>query len=211
MAASITASAPCARIGQEQPLPPPRHRRFETLGRVARLDALGDVGLCRVMNMSNGGMMIETIIPLSCGDPVRISFDSTNALQGRVLWRVGTQAGIRFLAPIESLELIRKVARQDQIARPPRIPVNSAAWASSELGRFPTVVVNISQAGMRIGHSGNLSAGTKIRIALQCGLAACGTVRWSDGNLSGVELDRALPSEQLESARALGEPASRAC
>lgn len=39
-----------------------QHSRLSMLGRVVRIDALGDIGLCQVQNVSDGGMMIDTSI-----------------------------------------------------------------------------------------------------------------------------------------------------
>lgn len=182
-----------------------RHPRFRTLGHVGRLDAFGDCGLCRVQDLSDGGLMIETRIPLSCGDPVRISFDCTNAVQGRVVWRVGNRAGIRFLRPLESFVLIRKIAgdRWSESVRPPRLPVSCAAHVTTGSASFPAVVTNVSQQGMTICHPGDLRAGTFVDVAMPSGIRAHGTVRWSAGILAGIELCGRLTVEQLASVRQL--------
>lgn len=188
-------------------LPPCRrsHRRVSAWGRIARLEAVGDTGLCRVHNLSDGGMLLETAIELCVGDPVMIALDCTNSLQGRVAWMRRALAGIRFLHAIDSSKFIRKLIedRLSASARPPRLPVHSAAIATTALGSFPTMVGNISQKGMMICHRGDLLAGADIEITLEHGLAARGTVRWSDGFFAGVEFSGMIEPGQLESARRL--------
>jgi hypothetical protein len=114
------------------------HGRRDAMGRVARIDALGLVGLARLRNMSNGGAMISVHAPLACGGPVRISFDCTNSIQGRIAWSTGGRAGIRYLAPLDCAAFIGKVAsdRGTSAIRAPRLPVNCAAWAKVPEGAF---------------------------------------------------------------------------
>lgn len=180
-----------------------RDRRLNTLGRVARLDAMGGGGLCRLHDLSDGGLMIETPLELSVGDPVRIAFDSTNSIQGRVVWQLDNRTGIKFLRPIESTALIRKVMNEGSngSARAPRMSVNRAATVTSSSETFPTVVGNISQHGMNICHSGNLAAGSDVEVSIEGRLRVRGTVRWSTGMFAGIELVSSVPVEQLASAR----------
>jgi hypothetical protein len=179
------------------------HGRRDAMGRVARIDALGLVGLARLRNMSNGGAMISVHAPLACGGPVRISFDCTNSIQGRIAWSTGGRAGIRFLAPIDCAAFIGKVAsdRGTSAIRAPRLPVNCAAWAKGPGGSFPTIVSNISETGLKICHGGSLPAGTTIEISFGRDMKLAGTVRWSNGHFAGVELERRLAPEDLANAR----------
>lgn len=182
-----------------------RHRRLTMAGRAARLDAPADIGLCSVVNLSDGGILVETPIELDCGDPVRISFDCTNSVQGQVAWRIGRRAGIRFLIPVASFALIGKVAndRWDRVARPPRLTLNQQALVTSGSGSFATVVADISQQGMSLQHAGQLTQGLAVELAISGGAPIRGTVKWTDQSLAGVEMDGKLTVEQLSSRRGL--------
>lgn len=119
-----------------------RSFRFRIFGRIARLDALGDRGLTRVQDLSDGGAKIETAIELRSGDPVRLSLDCAHELQARVVWANGSLAGIRFLVPINAAAVIRDIASRAAtgVARAPRVSVHARARAT-----FPTRPANISQ------------------------------------------------------------------
>lgn len=182
--------------------------RFRMFGRVARIDALGDSGLCHVENISDFGMMVDTSISLNCGDPVRIALDCCNKVQGRVVWQRGSRAGIRFLQPVESSALIRKMLkdRHDGNARPPRLSVRSAARVTTATASFPTFVGNISQGGMSICHAGDLAVGAIIDILLENGASLRGIVRWSTELFAGVEFCAKLPVGQLASVQTWTSP-----
>lgn len=179
------------------------HHRLRMLERVVRIDALGDSGLGRVQNVSNGGLMIDSRIALTANDPVRVAFDCRNVVQGRVAWQSGSRAGIRFLQPIESSVLIRKVVgdRWEGGARSPRLSVSRAARVTSGSGSFPTIIGNISQRGMNICHDGHLVAGSVVDVAIERGVTLRGRVRWSAGLFAGIELAGTMTVEQLASAR----------
>jgi hypothetical protein len=178
----------------------PRHL---TPGRIVRIDALGHSGLCAVRNLSDAGAMIETAIDCSLGSAVRIGFDCTNGVQGRIVWRDGNRAGIRFLIPIASVAFIRKVAndRWTGISRPPRLSANAAAQATSGSNSFTTIISNVSQRGLGITHKGQLAIGMPVEVATTDGVRLRGSVRWSDGKFAGIELCGGLSAEQLLGAR----------
>jgi len=181
------------------------HCRLSMAGAAARLDAMGDRGLCGILDLSQGGVQIETPITLRVGDPVRISFDCTNSMQGRIVWSRGKKAGIQFLAPVVTFSLIRKLAkdRSNRVVRPPRLPVNGSALATIKSNSFPAVVCDISQLGMRVWHAGRLSPGSVVEIALAGSIRVRGTVRWSNGVYAGIQLSCSLAVEQLASMRHL--------
>ncbi len=178
-------------------------RRHPTPGRIVRFDAPGDRGLGAVRNLSDSGALIETALACALGTPVRIAFDCTNAVQGRIVWRDGNRAGIRFLVPISSSAFIRKVAsdRWSETARPPRLSVQASAEVRSGSTSFVTIVGNVSQRGVGVSHSGQLSAGMPVEVAMTAGIRLRGTVRWADGTSAGVELSGGLSAEQLADTR----------
>ena len=167
--------------------------------------ALGGSGFCRLHDLSDEGAKIETPLELSPGDPVRVNFDSKNAIQGRVVWQRGNHVGIRLLKAIESAALIRKVVddRWSGNTRPPRLGIHRRATATGASGCFPTVVGNVSERGLSICHSGDLAAGRQIEIAFESGVTVVGVVRWSEGLAAGVELSTTLEVDQLTPCRHL--------
>lgn len=188
------------------------HSRFRTLGCVGRLDAPEDSGLCSVMDLSDGGACIKTVVRLARGDAVRIAFDSDNCIDGTVVWQVEGSAGICLNRPISSFALIRKIAgdRWARNSRAPRLPTRIPAQVSSATGSFASTVLDISQQGMRLSHSGQLPPGAAVEIVIASGLNARGRVCWSDAQCAGIQISGKLPASDLASARYLTLQASAA-
>lgn len=183
-----------------------QHPRLNTLGYVARLNALGFVGMVRVDNLSNGGAMIIRSKSLAHESPVRISFDCTNFLQGRVVWSSRGLIGIRFIWPIDGGRFIGKVVndRLNSAIRAPRLPANWPGRVKSMAGSFATIVSNVSEKGMKICPGGDLPAGTSVEVTLERGTRVLGTVRWSDKIFAGIELSRRIAVDDLASKTLLG-------
>lgn len=59
----------------------------------------GRDGLCRVRNLSSGGVMLESNLLLSVDDPVLLQVKSGHRISGRVRWVRGDTAGIAFDDP----------------------------------------------------------------------------------------------------------------
>lgn len=181
------------------------HPRVRAIGRTGRVDTIGDRGLCRIQNLSHGGMMIETSMEMQRGDSVRISLDGKKFLAGRVAWRQGYRIGIQLTRPVDCFRLIRELAQghSNGLARQPRLPVASPAHAKCELGSFRTDVVDISRKGIKIRHARGLPTGLPIEIALRCGIDAKGIVRWSHEGFVGIEFSGMIAVEHLASSTCL--------
>jgi hypothetical protein len=198
--AMMRSASACAELSERR-----RHRRLTVAGCAARLDAPADSGLCNVLNLSDGGILLETPIDLACGNPVRISFDCTNSVQGRVVWRIGRRAGVRFLAPLASSSLVSKVAgdRWSGAARAPRLTLNQPAQVTSGTDSFAIVVVDMSQRGMSIQHRGEMPLGAAVAMVLDGSPPITGSVRWTHRSLAGIKLDGKLTVDFLSSRRRL--------
>lgn len=180
-------------------------QRFRSIGRALLLVAPSNSGLCRLHNLSNDGLMIETTVPLDTGDSVQVWLDQASTAEGRVVWSRANFAGIEFSRNIDAFSLMRKTADEHWagLARPPRLPIESIGSAMTSQGPFAIVVANISQKGMMIRHSANIVAGMEIEVFLESGLKALGTVRWSNQTLAGVEFSGKVTIDQLGRASEL--------
>ena len=187
------------------------HERTCATGRVAILDGADDHGLCRVHNLSDGGMMIKTNLTTCVGDLVRLSFDGEQAIRARVTWQNGTAVGLQFIELIDSRKLARDLAlrRWEGVARQPRLPIDSVVYVTNDVGAFTTCAVNISQKGIKIRHFGVTRTGSKVGLRLECGIETHGVVKWSDGGFVGIELARMIEVAALNSAANLGRLSGR--
>lgn len=179
--------------------------RLRSIGRPILLVAKNDSGLCRLHNLSNSGMMIETAVRLDTVDPVQLWLDHASNIEGRIVWSLAVFAGIEFLNPIDAFAVMSKTADDywAGLSRPPRLPVESTGRATTSQGSFAIVVANISQKGTMIRHSANIVSGTEILVSLDSGLKAHGRVRWSSQALAGIEFSGKITIDQLARASEL--------
>lgn len=172
------------------------HHRHEAIGLVARIDALGVVGLARIYNLSDGGAMLGVSDPPALGSPVRISFDCTNFVQSSC-WRSNGFIGVQFPREIACGEFIGKVARDRWNGKicAPRMSCDSPAQVKCSSGSFATRVSDVSEEGMKICPGGGLQAGTRVEITLRKELPLFGIVRWSVRNFAGIEVPGKIPAK----------------
>ena len=178
------------------------HSRIRAIGRIGRLEAAGDRGLCRVHDLSDGGMKIETSLDMSPGEWVRITFDGNEVLFGRLVWRQGYTMGIQLTRPVDCCRLVRELAdgHWNGSVRPLRLPVRRRAQLVSAAGTVETEVVDISQKGMKIRHPLGLPEGELVEIRIQRGFDIRGIVRWSNDEFVGIEFSGMIAVECLASA-----------
>lgn len=69
---------------------------------VARLDVDGARELCRIRNLSTGGLMAEASRTLASGSRVGIEIPCEGTIAGDVVWAKGLHVGVRFRSPLRS-------------------------------------------------------------------------------------------------------------
>lgn len=188
----------------------PREQRTVTLFLLGKLWHQGTDTICRIRNISSGGMRIETSIPLKVKDSVSIETRSGSYLDGQVAWARDCSAGIRFNTTIEHGTLLATPAMQDGKVFAVRAPRFSAAASATMRvdGRTSRVrIANISLSGCAIlasvlppkGRVGELTiAGLPPMKFAPC---------WSREGLAGLTFIDRLAFDDL--ARWLVEPARR--
>lgn len=108
----------------------------------------GRDALCRIRNLSSGGVMIECVLPLAVDDVVSLHLRSGDEIGGLVRWVRDGKAGIAFDDPGSSaLVSGTKVAPGSGIGHP---LFRRCAWAGLSAGhkRERVAVAMISPAGM---------------------------------------------------------------
>lgn len=78
----------------------------------------GRDALCRIRNLSAGGIMVETGLPLGVDDPVRLQLRSGRVVRGTVRWAHGRKAGIAFADP-RSAEWVKEKPGDSDLPRSP--------------------------------------------------------------------------------------------
>lgn len=164
--------------------------RIRTVFWVGKVTSDHDVGLWRVHNISNSGMMLQTHIEVIAGESLTVSLSESLTVAGSVVWSRSERCGIRFREEIECETVLGRLAAERRALkyRPPRLPVSRGAIAYCEHGIQAVRVINISQHGIGLAHEGRLRVGTRLKLVLENGLERRGVVRWSIEGYSGLLL-----------------------
>ena len=179
--------------------------RFHTVLRVARVTRAHDVGLWRVRNISDNGMMLETSVPVTPGEQVTIQLSESVIIDGRIAWEDGSRCGVAFDEPIDcaaTLETLVTEQREPDY-RPLRVPVSTRAIAYCENGLHTVRVLNLSPHGAGIAHDGCFKPGMSTLLLFENGEEHRGVIRWSKDGRAGILLLEPFPCAKLESASRL--------
>lgn len=175
--------------------------RIRTLLRIAKITSRDDSGLCCLRSISDSGLMAETDLLLKPGEQVEFELSDRHRLCGRVVWRDEAGIGVALDEAIDSVSLLGQLAQDgtQPRARPPRLSIAKRAVAYSEAGIHKLSVVDISQKGVRVTHSGDLTRGLAIKICLENGFEERAIVRWSSEGSAGLEFRNMIPYQVLKS------------
>ncbi len=194
-----------AQMDEGPPMAPAERRasiRIHTVMRVAKVTRAHDVGLWRVRNISDEGMMLTSAVPLMLGERLNIALSDTIAFDAEVIWWDGERCGVAFDTPIDCTEILHAllVEQQQPHYRPPRLPVRTRALLYSEKGLHSVHVTNLSQHGAGFSHDGTVREGMAIKLLMPTGDEHRGVVRWSRDGHAGMFLIEPFPCAGLESA-----------
>jgi hypothetical protein len=168
-----------------------RHRLVLQVAKLAT--AQGDE-LCILRNVSAGGLQAVVYRSFAVGERVTFEFRTKRRMPGRVVWATGSLIGVAFdrKVPILAYLAHQAIEEMGRRVRPPRIRIGEQGILCVADRIFPVVIVDASEAGMRIGTGEILSVGETCRVAAD-GLGDRGAVvRWcSDGEI-GLQLDQPL-------------------
>lgn len=179
--------------------------RFHTVLRVALVTREHDVGLWRVRNISDRGIMLATRVQLVPGERLTISLSEAIAVEGKVVWWDGDRCGVAFDEPIDCAEMLHALVeeRKTPSYRPPRLTVATRAIAYCEKGLHTVRIYNLSHHGAAFMHDGCFRAGMPTKLHFETGEDYRGFIRWSEEGRAGLFLTDPIPSAKLESARRL--------
>jgi len=179
--------------------------RFHTVMRVARVTREHDAGIWRIRNISDGGMMMITAMPVQSGERLSIALSESVAIDGHVAWWDGERCGVTFDAPIDCAAVLGQLVAEQKRPRyrPLRLPVSTRAIALCEKGLHTVRIHDVSQHGAGFSHDGCFKAGMITRLSFPEGDEHRGVIRWSDGGRAGIYLVEPIACARLESAALL--------
>jgi hypothetical protein len=194
-------------VGDSSPSParPPERRdsaRFHTVLRVAQVVREHDVGLWRVRNISDGGIMLATHVQVIPGERLTVNLSDRVSIEGRAIWWDGERCGVAFERPIDCAAVLESLVVEQKSARyrPPRLSVATRAIAYCDKGLHSVRVYNLSHHGAAFTHDGCFRAGMAAKLHFETGEDYRGVVRWSEEGRAGLFLTDPIPGPKLESA-----------
>lgn len=179
--------------------------RIHTVMRVAMVRRDHDVGLWRVRNISNSGMMLITQVPVVPGERLTITLSEKVAIEGRAIWWDGERCGVAFDRPVDCAALLEALVTEQKAPRyrPPRLPVATRAIAYCDKGLHTVRIFNLSARGAGFAHDGCFRAGMAVKLHFDTGEEHRGVIRWSRDGRAGLYLVEPIACARLESAARL--------
>jgi hypothetical protein len=86
----------------------PRDGRMVTLLLMGKLISEKGEALCRIRNLSSGGMMAEAQVPLQVDEPVQVRLNGVIHLSGTARWCRDGRVGLQFDGAVDVLALLRR-------------------------------------------------------------------------------------------------------
>lgn len=176
--------------------------RIRTVCRVARVRRADDIGLWRVRNISDEGLMLEADVAVSIGEQIEIALSERVSVEGRIVWAREGRYGVEFLAPIDASATLRELAEEQRAEgyRALRLPVAAEAILILHDGARPIDLIDISQSGAGFRFETELDPGSELKLLLPGGeVGRQALVRWSRGNRGGLWFRQPLERTDLES------------
>ncbi|MBV9883636.1 MAG: PilZ domain-containing protein [Sphingomonadaceae bacterium] len=176
--------------------------RYRTIFRVAQVRRAHDVGLWRVRNISDEGMMLLTWVPVQKGEKLTLMLSDKVTLAATAIWWDGERCGVAFDEPIDCAALLETLGEEQRAPghRPLRLPVDTRALAYCDRGLHTVRLSDISQHGAGFSHDGCFYPGMATKLHFETGEEYRGVVRWNENGRAGMFLTEPIPSEKLESA-----------
>ena len=177
---------------------------------VGKLSHEGNPGqLCRVRNISEQGMQIDTIASLLPAMRISVELRGGQTLTGAIAWTKGGRAGVRFDTPADVNAILGKPQIEAATVRPrsPRFAAEIPARISS-LGRsIDVVVADLSQGGACLRLQRTLRADSEVILMIPGLPTRRCTTRWSNDEFAGVAFHD--PISYTELSAWLDSPAAR--
>lgn len=188
----------------------PREARHVTILIVARLmDATGADHICRVRNISEGGLMLESGTRLRRGQAVQIELRDQQWVRGTVAWANHPKAGIAFDGPVDLAALLqsaRSRIHKQRIPRSPRFRADCPVVVRGDGNIRSATLLNLSQRGAKLRVSG-LARGEQIKVSVPGAGTFPAVVRWIREDEAGLVFLETVSFADLD--RWLEDPATR--
>ena len=154
--------------------------------------------LCRIRNISAGGIMAETTMPHEAGLPVRLELASGQEIASRIIWSRGSILGVKFDQSVDVREVLAN--RRPRIGfrpRPARLDIQCGGSVQLD-GLYHRVEVhNISLGGIKVFLPLKDCEDRTVLVTVESLRAVKGTVRWQKDGMMGIVFHQPLSFEEL--------------
>ena len=167
----------------------PRAERTVTLLMLGRLWHQGTDTLCRIRDVSEGGMRIQSMAPLVPGERVRVEPRNGLGIEGKVAWTKDVTAGIQFARTVAPADLLAPPTGANgtiTVSRSPRFDTAANAEIIIEGKRLTAPVINIGLGGCAVLANPLFQEGMKGSITVRGLPAQRFVIRWTDGAQAGL-------------------------
>ena len=178
----------------------PREARITTIFLIGKLLSRHGETLCRIRNLSSGGLMAETHVPLAVDDVVQVELKAGGRLPGSVRWTHAGRIGVAFDTPVEVRALLARASArtvEQKLVRAPRFAVDCPVELGVDGRRRAARLVNVAQGGARLEADFELDKGQLVTVAIAGLPERVGSARWIRDGALGVAFVEPLAFEEL--------------
>lgn len=183
-------------------VPRPAERRADDrlllLLPIAKLVSPGRQDLCRIRNVSAGGLMADVTSEQTVGTRLTVELGMDQKVSGEVVWTRGTSVGVKFDDNVDVRDLMAdKKPVTGYTPRPPRLDVTCGATVHIGPARYNVAVHDISLGGMKLAFNDFDCVGRKVAVAIESFRTVKGRIAWYRAGQAGIVFDRPLRFEEL--------------
>jgi hypothetical protein len=177
--------------------------------------------LCRIRNISAGGLMAETTRRHDSGVPVTVEINSNQQVGGTLVWTRDTTVGVKFDQNVDLREILAN--RRPRIGfrpRPARLDINCTATVRIGGLYYKVEVRDISLGGIKVYLQDRECLGKDVVVTVESLRPVKGVIRWHEDGMAGIVFDKPVTFEELAewlskrievaSLRASSQPLARA-
>jgi hypothetical protein len=165
---------------------------------VAKLVGTDWQDLCRIRNISAGGIMAETTMPHESGTAVRLELASGQEIASQIIWVRGNTVGIKFNQNVDLREVL--AARRPRIGfrpRPARLEIKCGGTVRLGGLYHKVEVQDISLGGIKVFLPHKICVDKDVLVTIESLRAIKGTVRWQKEGLMGIVFHHPLSFDEL--------------
>lgn len=167
--------------------------RMRSLFAIGKLVHDGRQYICRVRNISDGGVGVRIEQPPEPGTRVLISLRGLTPTEAEVRWIDGENAGLAFCRPISTMHIGDDTGLTP---RSPRFDLDQAAQLTIDDRKVDGRVLDVSLGGMKLATNSAIPIGTMVEVAMETDTMR-GRICWSSTTAAGLRFVAPLPLSRL--------------